>query len=363
MSEHAELSASGSSMWLHCAGSRFANKDRKDKGSVYAAEGTMAHGYGEKALVDDVDPHDLAKGEMGEHVATYVDYVRSIPGRKFYELKVHFDTWVPEGFGTCDAISIDGSTMHVMDLKYGKGVKVFAESNSQLMLYALGAYTHFEMIQDIKEVNLHVIQPRLDHIDVWTISVEDLLRWAGWVRERAEIAMRDDAPRTPGEKQCQWCRAKGDCQALYEHTTNIIGQNFEDLSEMNTGNMSDADVRKVLENASLIKAFLSAVEDHVFDMLSNGQPFDGFKLVEGRSLRKWHDEKQAAEKLEEILGEDAWERSLLSPAKAEKALGKKRRDVLSELVNKPAGKPTLVPASDKRSTIQQDLVKQFKQLN
>ena len=350
-------------MWLHCAGSRLANKGRMDKGSVFAAEGTMAHEYGEKALVDDVDPRDLVKGEMGEHVATYVDYVRSLPGQKSYEQRVHYDTWVPGGFGTCDAISIDGDTMHIVDLKYGKGVQVYAENNSQLMLYALGAYSQVEMLRKINRIYLHIVQPRLDHIDVWDISVEEILQWAEWVHERAVLAMRDDAPRTPGEKQCQWCRAKGDCQALYEYTTEIIGKEFDDLCEMNTGNMIEADVRKVLEAAPLIRAFLSAVEDHVYQLLSNGRPFDGYKLVEGRSLRKWNNEQEAAEKLETVLGDDAWERSLLSPARAEKALGKKRKDVLDGLVVKPAGKPTLVPASDKRSAIQQNLIEQFKQLN
>jgi hypothetical protein len=179
------------------------------------------------------------------------------------------------------------------------------------------------------------------------------LKWAEWVSQRAEIALSKDAERVPGEKQCRFCEAKPKCKALMKYTEDIIMAEFDDLDDMpSPDTLTDAQLRKVLETKSLIEGWLSSVEALVRERLEGGESFDGFKLVEGRSLRKWANEQTAAETLTEALGADvAFKATLISPAQAEKALKKDERKLLDDIVVKPAGKPTLVPESDKRPAI------------
>jgi hypothetical protein len=275
-----------------------------------------------------------------------------------YEHKVDFSEWVPGGFGTCDAVILKGKTLHIIDLKFGRGVQVYAENNPQLMLYALGAWSEIEMLQDLDTIMLHIVQPRLDHTDRWSISVPDLLAWGEWVRGRAALAMQPDAPRVPGDIQCRWCRAAGSCAALHAHTSQIIGREFDDLDGVSLGDMTPDQTRLILENAGLIRAYLGAVEDRVHALLLGGGEFPGWKLVEGRSIRKWSDEAQAETALVGAVGDAAWEKSLLSPAKAEKLLGKKKT-ILKGLITKPEGKPTLAPESDKRPALGQAVCDKF----
>lgn len=363
MAVHAKLSASSAHRWLACLGSIDAEKGLKDKSSPNAEEGTAAHELAELALKEDKAANTfigqtlpeskwLVDGEMADYVQAYVDYVTAIGGEQFYEERVNFSEWVVEGFGTSDVIAIDGDTLHIIDLKYGKGVRVDAENNPQGMLYALGSYSEFGMLYNFKRVRIHIVQPRLDHISEWEITIEDLLKWGAWVSEQVQRIEEGGAPRTAGEKQCQWCKAKATCPALKKYTENIIMSGFDELDTPNPDTLNDDQLRAALESKKLIESWLTAVETLVNERLLNGGKFEGFKLVEGRSLRKWGDEPMAVNTLEGLLGDEAYERKLLTPAKAEKALGKSKAKDIQNLIIKPEGKPTLVPESDKRQSIQ-----------
>jgi len=238
-------------------------------------------------------------------------------------------------------------------LKYGKGVQVDAENNPQAMLYGLGTYAEFSWISEFEWVDIAIIQPRLDHISEWSISVKELLKWAEWVSQRAEIALSDDAERVPGEKQCRFCKAKATCPALMKYTEDIIMAEFDNLDDdlPSPDTLSKDQLRKVLEHKGLIEGWLSSVETVVRERIENGQDFPGFKIVEGRSIRRWGDEAEAESKLSDLLGEKLHTKKIISPAQAEKALKKDQRMVLDDLVIKPKGKPTLVTESDKRPPI------------
>ena len=363
MVAHARLSASGAHRWINCPGSVQAEEGIKDAASPHAEEGTAAHELAELVLNEGGNCHawvgrQLVENnawtvtqEMADYVQQYVDYVAATPGTQQYEQRVSYADWVPEGFGTADAISIDpaSKTLYCIDLKYGKGVRVDADNNPQGMLYGLGAYNEIEGIYDIERVVIVIVQPRLDHISEWSISVDDLLRWGAWVSERAQETIGPDAKRVPGESQCRFCKAKATCPALYDFTTRIIASDFDNLDSPE--HLSDERMAEVMSAKKLITGWLDAVESHITERLKAGDDFPGYKLVAGRSLRQWADEKEAEQALAEQLGDDAYERKLLTPAKAEKALGKTKAKAIKDLIVKPEGKPVLAPESDKRKPI------------
>jgi hypothetical protein len=358
MSAHAKLGASNAHRWLVCAGSVSAEEGLPDKSSPFAEEGTVAHELAELALRAGSTALDTFENqEMSDFVRMYVEYVQQLAqGADSFEIetRVSYGDWVPDGFGTADAIVVRGDELHICDLKYGMGVRVDAEQNPQGMLYALGAWALSEMVFDIKRVHIHIIQPRLDHISTWEISVDDLLRWAEWVKQRAEETRDPNAPRVPGEKQCRFCKAKASCSALLKLTQDVILADFDDLDNMPKANtLTDDQMRNALEAKSLIEAWLSAIEVLVKDRLSSGDGFAGYKLVEGKSNRQWADDTQAAAKLVDLIGNDKAYAppKLISPAQAEKVLGKAKASEIAPLITKPSGAPTLAPEADKRPAI------------
>jgi len=363
---HAKLSASGSAKWSLCPGSVFAEKDLPNTTSVFAEEGTAAHelaelllrGDDELTLVGDVtgvtlpDSGVVVTQDMYDYVQTYVSYVNSISGELFVEQRVDFSHIAPDGFGTSDAIVINDNTMTIIDLKYGKGVRVDAENNTQGILYALGAVNDYGMLFHIKTINIVIVQPRLDHISEWTIGIDELNRWGERLKQAAELALSDNAPRSPGEKQCQWCRAKATCPALAKLTESTLMTSFDNLDTSKPEQLTDEQLKIALDNKKLIVSWFDAVETLVTDRLSAGQGFNGYKLVAGRANRAWRDEAATAAALRDVLGEETlYTRKIISPAQAEKELGKSRAELLDDLVTKPEGAPTLVPESDKRPPV------------
>lgn len=359
MTAHAKLSASGAHRWIACPGSVKAEEGLPDRTSSFAEEGTIAHEIAEKALrlgfnCDTLcDRPDLA--HIAEPAQVYVDYVRALPGKhRFVETRVDFSEWVPGGFGTADSIVIDEATrtLHIADLKFGKGVRVDAERNPQAMLYALGAYSMFSFLHEIERVRIAIVQPRIDNISEWEISVHDLLKWGEIARAAADATQDPHAKRTPGEKQCRFCKAKATCPALMKLTEQTLLMDFEEHDEPVAPNkLTDEQLDAALKARPVIEAWLNAVETVVKQRLTTGEQFPGWKLVEGRANRAWIDEQSAAKELEWILGDKAFTKKLISPSQAEKALGKQHKKAVDGLAFKPQGKAALAPSTDPRPSI------------
>lgn len=362
MAAHAKLGASNAHRWTVCPGSVAAEDGIPDSSSPFAEEGTTAHELAERSLRLPIGQGQLfldgfEDQEMADFVRVYVEYVNQIAQGAddlLIEAKVSYGDWVPGGFGTADAVIVKGDTLHVCDLKYGRGVRIDAEQNPQGMLYALGAWAETEVVFDIKRVQIHIVQPRLDHISQWEISVDDLLRWAEWVRQRAEATQATDAQRVPGEKQCRFCKAKATCAALQRYTEDAILAEFDALDDMPKANtLTDDQMRQALAAKPLIEAWLSAVEAEVKARAQSPEGFAGYKMVEGKSNRQWADDWAAAAKLVDLLGNDKayTPPKLISPAQAEKALGKKRAKEIADLIVKPSGAPVLALETDPRPAI------------
>lgn len=363
MAINARLSPSSAHRWLRCPGSVKAEEGLVEKGSFNAAEGSAAHELGELVLTQGGSCFDwenkplveynefTVDREMASNVQEYVDYVRGLGGEQYYEQGVDYSRWVEGGFGTSDAIVYKDRTLYVIDLKYGKGLQVFAEGNEQAQLYALGALDEWQFL-DIDKVVVVIVQPRLDHIDEWETTPEALYKFGEFASQQAEACLDEEAERVPGEKQCQWCKAKATCPALKKHTEQIMLASFDNLDDQPSVNkLTDQQLRQALDGKKLVISWLDAVEKLITERLQSGKQFEGYKLVAGRSLRQWGDETVAAKTLEAEVGDDAYSKKLLSPAQAEKLLGKKRKGVIEPLIIKPEGKPTLAPESDKRPAI------------
>lgn len=376
---HAKLSASGADKWLNCSGSIQAEEAYPNGNSEFAEEGTIAHEVGDQCLKMGVDaetffgvtlkklgikdiksflPTYQIEHDMVNHVQEYIDYVRSFETTNtvlYTEERVDFSNVVADGFGTMDSGVLDYDTgiFHIFDLKYGKGIPVYAVENNQAKMYAIGLLNELGFLGAIKSFRIHIAQPRLYNFSSWDITVEDLTKFAKYAKERAELALTKDAPRTPGTKQCQWCRAKGDCAALYKFTEEAIMMEFEDMDDEE--NFPDAqtltyDQKKlILDNRKLIESFLKTVEANVFTQLCDGEKFEGYKIVEGRANRILI---EGAEKLiVSQLGEDAYNKKLIGLGDLEKKLSKKE---VAKLTIKPQGKLTLAPEHDKRPAVTPD---------
>ena len=367
MTTHAKLSASGSAKWMACPGSVAAEEGIPDTSSEHSREGSAAHHVAEAVLVNGGYASDWigktieefgieVTHSMAEYVQQYVDYVKSLGGTQMYEQRVDFSHVVPDGFGTSDAIVMEGRTLHIVDLKYGKGVKVYAQDNSQAMLYAIGVINDFGYAFDFDKVQITIVQPRLDHIDEWEIDRETLDKFAAYAKIKAEEALHPNAPRYPGEKQCQWCKAKFRCVELKRKTEAVLMADFDALEEAPAiDQLTHEQMAVILKNKKLITTFLDAIENYVFSKLEGGDKFPGYKLVEGRSNRKIGDEEFAIRMLKQNGYKDE---QIFKPAtlktitELEKLMGKKEFSLtLGDVVVKPEGSPTLATEDDPRKPI------------
>jgi len=367
MSAHAKLSASSSHRWINCPASIRMEQNYPNSSSIYAQEGTCAHaladfilcgGDGASHIGKELEGFTVSK-DMFNHVNNYVDYVKQLGGSQFYEVRVDFSNIVPEGFGTSDVITIVGDTLHVIDLKYGQGERVEAFENTQGLLYAIGALNDYGYIYDIDNIVIHIYQPRINNYSSWELTTIELQSFSTMIELAAKKALSNDAECNPSEKACKFCRAKAECKALHDYSIGIISAEFDDLT--NPDVIDENEIRRIMDNKKLINGWLDAIESHISDKLKLGEHFDGYKLVNGRSTRKWIDnEDNVSTKLSEFLSEDdIFKRSMISPAQAEKILGKKNLFEINDLIIKSEGSPTLAKDDDARKSISEKITDLF----
>lgn len=369
--KHARLSASSAFRWINCPGSvALSDQCPTPASSIYADEGTLAHAIGELKLRyvnDEISKRQLSAkmkpllqnehycGEMEEATGYYADAVIEAleaageDAELMIEQQFSLSRWVPEGFGTSDAVVIGGGVIQVIDLKYGKGIKVDARNNPQLRLYGLGAANLFDSLYDFDTVRMTIIQPRLDHISTEELPLSELLAWAeDEVKPRAQMAM-DGTDYTAVGDWCRFCPAKAVCRKRAEYNLSIAKDDFR-----NPPLLSDEEIGEVLRRADELQHWVKDVGDYALEQALAGKQYDGWKLVEGRSVRKYADDLKVAEALTAAGYDEAmlYERKLYGISAMEKIVGKKRlTETLGDLIMKPAGKPVLVPESDKREAI------------
>lgn len=363
MSSHALLSASSSHRWLNCPPSARLCESYEDKGSDYAAEGTDAHSLCEfkvKSALgmeaqDSTEKLTYYSEEMEDCANGYASYVlEQVETAKqtcadtvvLIEQRVDFSRWVESGFGTADCIIIADGTLNIVDYKHGRGVLVEAENNPQMMLYALGALEIFDGIYDIDTVCMTIYQPRRSNVSTFTLSKDDLYRWAeDTLKPAAELAYAGNGDYKCGE-WCQFCKAKHDCRKRAEYNLELAKFDFQ-LPPL----LTDEDVEEILGRVDELVSWANDIKDYALQAAVGGKEWCGWKLVEGRSNRRYTDEAAVAETVT-AAGFDPYERKVLGVTSMTSLLGKKRfEEVLGGYIEKPQGKPTLVTESDKRPAI------------
>lgn len=360
---HAILSASASSRWLHCTPSARLERKFPDASSPYAEEGTQAHACAERFLnlflktgKTTVAIKDNA--EMQEAVQSYVNIcvekinearTASPDAQIKVEQRLDFSRWVPEGFGTGDMVMVSDKYFEIVDLKYGKGVPVSAVNNSQMRLYALGMYETFGYLYGADEVRMTIVQPRLDSVSTETITVKDLLVWGEEVKKKAKIAFAGKGDFCAGN-HCRFCKARNTCRAHAEYELKNVKEDLQ------TAELEDFEISDILLRAKGIKTWLDGLEAYALGKALDGYDWPGMKLVEGRSNRKITDDVIAANNLlnagfgAEVIYKP---KALRSITDLEKLCGKKMfSELMSGVIEKPPGKPTLVSADDKRQALE-----------
>lgn len=360
---HALLSASSAHRWLNCPPSAKAVEGTADAPSDAALQGTAAHALAEHKLLRALKRRskrptsEWIDDEMDALTSDYVDFVlerlaevrQTCPDAQvFVEQRLDYSHVAPGGFGTGDCVIVAEPTLHVIDLKYGMGVQVSAVDNPQLKLYGLGALAAFGALYDITEVQLSIFQPRRANVETWTISTADLITWGQeTVAPIAAIAAAGGGEYKAGA-WCQFCRIAPTCRARADANLALARHEFAPPAELTLD-----EVAGVLTRIPELKAWASNVEAWALAQAQAGTQVPGFKVVAGRSVRKYSDEAAVAEAAKQAGYTDIWDKKLIGITAMEKLMGRSTfKDVLGDLVVKPEGRPTLVPESDKRPALQ-----------
>ena len=360
MAEHAVLSASGSHRWLNCTPSARLELEFENTGSEAAREGTAAHALYEHKLKRALHMRsrrpasDYDSDEMEECTDAYVDFVmEQYETAKqvcedpviLIEQRLDFSCYVPDGFGTGDCLIISDDRLHIIDFKYGMGVLVEAEGNPQMKLYALGALAVYDALYDIREVSMTIFQPRRENVSTWAIPVEDLKAWAeNELKPRAKMAYDGEGEYLPGE-WCTFCRAAVRCRARAEEKLKLAQTEFR-MPPL----LTDAEIEDILAVLPDLTKWANEIAAYALDAaLNHGKEWNGFKVVEGRSVRKYRDEAAVAEAAKEAGYKDIYRQSLIPLTEMQRLMGKDRfEEILGGLITKAPGRPTLVPKSDRR---------------
>ncbi len=383
---HALLSASSAKKWIHCPPSARLEESIPDEDSIYAKEGTLAHSICElklsklftdknmtertyKGRLKKLLGNELYQPEMEGFTDEYVDYISHIafgfPAVPFIRIEetVHYSNWAPEGFGTIDCLIIYGGDMHVIDFKYGKGVPVNARNNYQMMLYALGAYQEDGFLFDIKNVHLHIVQPRIPNNSSWDTTMEELLVWGETViKPVAEKAFKGEGDFRPadyckGDKEnyCKdgFCKAYGRCRATAEKNLGLLEKAWD--AEHNERKLppllSWEETGALLKKAMFLKSWVENLEKISLERIVSGEEVPGWKIIEGRSSRTLLDQDAAFTELMNAGYEEAvlYDKKPVPLGALEKLVSKEdRQNILAKYIMKPQGKPTLAPEDDAR---------------
>lgn len=359
---HAILSASSSHRWLNCNPSARLELEFEDRETTAASEGTAAHALCEHKLKrrlklrSDRPVSQFDNDEMEQHTDDYADFVmeqvtrerrRDAETQVLIEQRLDFSCYVPDGFGTGDCVIVSKGRLHIIDFKYGQGVLVDAEENPQMKLYALGALREFGEKYQIKRVKMTIFQPRRENVTTWETTVCRLKRWADKdLKPKAKKAYNGEGNYCPGE-WCLFCKAAVKCRARAEEKLRLAQSEFK-LPPL----LTDAEIKAVLEKLPDMKKWAEEIQDYALTSALNGKEWKGFKLVEGRSVRKYSDEDEVAKAAMSAGYNDIYKKSLISITDMERLMGKKDfATILGGLIVKPQGKPTLVPDTDKREAI------------
>ncbi len=360
---HAILSASSSHRWMNCTPSARLEREFADRETEAAAEGTAAHALCEHKLRralkmrsrKPVSKYDC--DEMDGYTDGYVEFVlEQLAQAKLecadplvlIEQRLDFSCWVPEGFGTGDCLIVADKLLHIIDFKYGQGVLVEAEENPQMMLYALGALRLFDSLYDITEVSMSIYQPRRENVSTWTISVDELNAWAENVlKPNAELAHKGEGDYLPGP-WCQFCKAAVKCRARAEEKLQLARFEFAPPPLL-----SDEEIEEILTKLDDLTKWASEIQAYAQDAAVNhGKVWQGFKLVATRTNRRYTDEGAVIQAAKDAGYTDIFRKSLIPITEMEKLMSKKEFNrILGSLVEKPQGRPTLVPVTDKRPAL------------
>lgn len=353
--KHSLLSPSSSHRWIACPPSARLTENCKDTSSGYAQEGSLAHQIAEKKLL-----HRLGKAkapkvcddlEMDEHTDDYIAFVseqlEGLTDPKVYvEQRVDCSKWVPECSGTCDTLILSDGILHIIDLKYGRGVKVEAEGNDQLRIYALGALELFGFLYPIQTVRMSIFQPRLQNCSTWEVARETIEAWAAEVlKPSADLAWHGNGDYKAGD-HCQFCKVKAECRERADANLAFAAYDFAEPALLKSG-----EIAVILSKIDNLVSWASDVKDFALAEALRGVQYDGWKVVEGRSNRKYTDETAVAETVKGI-GLDPYEHKVIGITAMTTLLGKKRfEEIIGGLITKPQGKPVLAPMTDKRQAL------------